>query len=780
MSSAFVPVQALRRESEPAPVQETLRLRISGMHCASCVSRVEEALAGVPGVLAARVNLATQRAEADVSPAAATAELPARLAAAVRAAGYDAFPVTTPVADDRELREREQEERAVRNRFLLAASCGGAVLLVAHIGMLWPGLLPGTPWQQALAQFVLALPVQFVAGWPFLRGLWRGIARRAPDMDTLVGLGTLTAFAYSTFSLLSRPFALDQHMGMTMPDVYFDTSVTIVALILLGRMLESRARSGTSRAMRALLELRPRTALRVRGASEEAVPLDAIQPGDELLVRPGERVPVDGRVRDGRSSVNRALVTGESLPLDVGPGDEVTGGTLNGTGAFRMIAERVGADSLLLQIISQVERAQTTKADVQKLADRIAAVFVPAVIGIALLAFLAWWLAGAGLAAALLKLVAVLIVACPCALGLATPTALVVATGRGAQLGLLARDAGAIERAERVDTVVFDKTGTLTLGALQLTDVVVAGGANERRLLEAAATAESQSEHALALAIVRGARERGVSPRVSQDFGVTPGRGVYALADGRAIAAGTAAMLEEYGVSEAPLAAERARLERAGRTVVAVSEGGELLGLLGLSDTIRPEAAGVVGSLSQRGLETWLITGDNAETAGAVAGAVGIERSRVMAGILPSEKSAAIERLQREGRRVAMVGDGLNDAPALAQADVGLAMASGTDVAMEASAFTLLRGDLTAVPDALRLARRTMQVIRENLFWAFGYNIILIPVAAGVLVPLLSPGAAIGPVLGWQGALHPMLASLAMALSSVSVVTSSLRLRGFE
>jgi Cu+-exporting ATPase len=347
-------------------------------------------------------------------------------------------------------------------------------------------------------------------------------------------------------------------------------------------------------------------------------------------------------------------------------------------------------------------------------------------------------------------------------------------------LGLLARDAGAIERAERVDTIVFDKTGTLTLGAPQLTDLVVAAGASERRLLEAAATAEAQSEHALALAILRGARERGAKPRATEAFGATPGRGVYALAGGQAIAAGTTAMLEEYGVSEAPLASERMRLERAGRTVVGVAEGGELLGLLGLSDALRPEAASVVRGLASQGLQVSMITGDNAEAAAAVASAAGIERARVMAAVLPNEKSAAIERLQREGKRVAMVGDGLNDAPALARADVGLAMASGTDVAMEASAFTLLRGDLTAVPDALRLARRTMQVIRENLLWAFVYNIVLIPVAAGVLVPLLSPGGPIGPVLGWEGALHPMLASLAMALSSVSVVTSSLRLRSFE
>ncbi len=782
--TSFVPLGAIRRESEQSAATETLRLRVSGMHCASCVARVEQAMAGVPGVVVARVNLATQRAEADVTlTGGGGAELNTRLAEAIRGAGYDAFPVTSPVADDRELRERDAEETSVRRRFLLAASCGGAVFVIAHMGMLVPGLLPGTPWQQAVAQFVLALPVQFVAGWPFLKGLVRGVVRRAPDMDTLVGLGTLAAFAYSTWALFFGTGVTSGHAapGMqAMPDVYFDTSVTIVALILLGRMLESRARSGTSRAMRALLELRPRSAIRVRGGLQESVPLDAVSPGDVLLVRPGDRIPVDGRVLDGRSSVNRALVTGEPIPAEVGPGDAVTGGTLNGVGAFQMTAEKVGADSLLMQIVSQVERAQTTKANVQHLADRIAAVFVPAVIAVALVTFGLWLAAGSGASAAILRLVAVLIVACPCALGLATPTALVVATGRGAQMGLLARDAGALERAERVDTVVFDKTGTLTLGAPQLTDVVVAPGADEARLLSAAATAESRSEHPLALAIVRGARERGVEPRAPDDFGATPGLGVYALAGGRAIAVGTGAMLADYGVSEAPLAAERERLEASGRTVVAVAEGGELLGLLALADTLRPEAPAVVRDLTRRGLQVWMITGDHARTAAAVATEAGIQPGRVMAGVLPHQKSAAIERLQHDGRKVAMVGDGLNDAPALARADVGLAMASGTDVAMEASAFTLLRGDLTAVPDALRLARRTLQVIRQNLFWAFAYNVVLIPVAAGALVPLLGPGGAVGPVFGWHGTLHPMLASLAMALSSVSVVTSSLRLRNFR
>ena len=773
MSSSFIPIESIRREGEAAPVVETLRFRVSGMHCASCVARVEQAMMAVPGVTAARVNLATQRAEADV----ARAVNAAALASAIRGAGYDAFPVTSPVVDDREQREREAEARVVRRRFLLAAVCGAGVFVIAHVGMLMPGTLPGTPWQQAFAQFVLALPVQFVAGWPFLRGLVRGVVRRAPDMDTLVGLGTLTAFVYSSVSLF-LPSVVGQMSAM--PDMYFDTSVTIVALILLGRMLESRAKSGTSRAMRALLDLRPRMALRLGASGEETnVPLDSVQAGDELLVRPGERVPADGVVLDGRSSVDRALVTGESVPVEVGPGDPVTGGTLNGHGSFRMRAERVGADSMLMQVVAMVERAQTTKADVQRLADRIAAVFVPMVIGVALVAFAAWWLAGAGFAGALLKLVAVLIVACPCALGLATPTALVVATGRGAQLGILARDARALERAERIDTVVFDKTGTLTRGAPQLTDIFTAPGVLEQRLLVAAATAERRSEHPLAMAVLRGAHERGAEPRDCDDFGTLPGRGVYALSAGRAIAVGTSALLAEFGASDSPLAAERERLEREGRTVIAVAEQGELLGLLGVADTLRPEAPMVVRALRERGLVPWMITGDHARTAAAIATVAGIEPEHVLAGVSPNDKSAAIERLQSQGRRVAMVGDGLNDAPALARADVGLAMASGTDVAMEASAFTLLRGELTAVPDALRLARRTLQVIRQNLFWAFAYNVVLIPVAAGVLVPLLRAGARVGPLFGWQGALHPMLASLAMALSSVSVVTSSLRLKRF-
>jgi len=559
--------------------------------------------------------------------------------------------------------------------------------------------------------------------------------------------------------------------------------VTIVALILLGRLLEARAKAGASQAMRQLLELRPRTARRLRDAADttgEDVPLDAVHAGDLLLVRPGERLPVDGVVVDGRSSVDASLLTGESIALEVGPGSRVTGATQNQGGGFRMRAERVGADSMLMQIVAMVERAQGSKAAVQSFADRVAAVFVPIVIAVALLAFLAGMLSGAGLTPSLLRLVAVLIVACPCALGLATPTALITGTGRGAQLGILVRDARSLEQAAKIDTVLFDKTGTLTRGAPQLTDVVAAPGADQTRLLRAAATAEARSEHPLAAAILRGARERGVEPLAAEDFGAAPGRGVYALAGGRALAVGQSGLLAEYGASDAAVAAEREALEARGRTVVAVADNGECLGLLALADTPRPDAAATVAALRKDGLDVWLVTGDTPRTAAAIAQLVGIAPDRVRSGVLPAGKREAVESLQAGGRRVAMVGDGLNDAPALAQADVGLAMASGTDIAMEASGFTLMRGDLLAVRDALRLSRRTMQVIRQNLFWAFAYNVVLIPVAAGALVPLLGDNVAGGPLWGWRGALHPMLASLAMALSSVSVVTSSLRLRRFR
>ncbi|MBI5710226.1 MAG: copper-translocating P-type ATPase [Candidatus Eisenbacteria bacterium] len=752
----------------------TLELQITGMHCASCVTRVEEALAAVPGVARASVNLATERAAVALARP-VDAE---RLAEAVRAAGYGARAVSGPVADDAMERERAAELRLLQRRFLAAALLSVPVVLLGNFGM--PPLLRGIPMAaQDWIQLAFATPVQLWAGWPFVSGSLLAIRRRTADMNLLVGLGTLTAYLYSVAATVApdlvRGAGGEAH-------VYFDTAAVIVTLILLGRMLESRARASTSSAMRRLLDLRPRTARRVVDGVTAEVPLDQVQPGDVLLVRPGEKVPVDGVVLDGRSSVDASMLTGESLPVDVGAGDRVTGATLNQSGSFRMRAEHVGADSVLMQIVRLVQQAQGSKAEVARLADRVAAVFVPIVISIAIAAFVLWFDFGPAPrhTQALLKAVAVLIIACPCALGLATPTALIVGTGRGAELGVLIRGADALEAADGIATVVFDKTGTLTRGRPALTDVVPAAGVEEPRLLAVAASVEQRSEHPLAEAIVRGARERGVALAEPDDFSAVPGRGVVAVLQGRVVALGSPALLAEQGAALGTLDAERERLERAGRTVIAVAENGAALGLLAVADTIKPDAAATVAAMRRSGLEVWMITGDNARTAEAIAGEAGIGPDRVLSQVLPGEKSAKIAGLQQGGRRVAMVGDGINDAPALAQADLGIAMGGGTDIAMEASGITLVRGDLAGVPVALRLARRTMQVIRQNLFWAFIYNTLGIPVAAGVLYLFLRPGGPVGPLFGWQGTLHPMLASLAMALSSVSVVTSSLRLRGFR
>jgi Cu+-exporting ATPase len=751
-----------------------LDLRIIGMHCAACITRVEAALGSVPGVASATVNLATDRAHVTL---AAPVEVDA-LAAAVRRAGYDARPVAGAGADDRERREREAELAAVRRRFVTAAVLSVPVVVLGMFGMLPP--LARIPVEtRNWIQWGLATPVQFWAGLRFVRAIGRAITRRIADMDLLIGIGTLSAYSFSTAATLF-PDAF-RRAGL-MPDTYFDTAVTIVTLILLGRLLEARARAGTSRAMRRLLDLAPRTASRVRGDATETVPLDQVVPGDLLDVRPGERVPVDGVVIGGRSTIDRSMLTGESLPVEIGVGDPVTGATINLTGAFRMRAEKVGADSMLMQIVRLVEEAQTTKAKVARLADRIAAVFVPIVIAIAVLAFVLWLVLGPEprVAHALLAAVAVLIIACPCSLGLATPTALIVGTGRGAELGVLLRSAQALESAGAIDTIVFDKTGTLTRGRPEVTDLIPVVGVTETELLTLAATAERASEHPLAGAILRAAAERGLAGADTEDFAIVPGQGVIAVAGGRVLALGTPSFLRTQGADPAPLAETRVRLEHEGKSVVGVAADGVLRGWIAVADTLKPDAAATVRTLAALGAEAWMITGDNRATALATARAAGIDERRVIAEVLPTGKADAVSDLAKRGARVAMVGDGINDAPALAAASLGIAMGTGTDVAMEASDVTLVGPELAAVPVALRLARRTMTVIRQNLFWAFAYNALGIPIAAGLLYVFLRPGGPIGPVAGWHGTLDPMLASLAMAMSSVSVVTSSLRLRGFR
>ncbi|HEY3214933.1 MAG TPA: heavy metal translocating P-type ATPase [Candidatus Eisenbacteria bacterium] len=777
----LVPLSQLKRddgtrnrqmaEAHAASTGPTVELRIGGMHCASCVARVEEALGAVPGVAEANVNLATQRAHLRLA-----GEVPFdRLAAAVRAEGYDARPVASD--GDDEQAERAAELAALRRRFTAAALLGAPVVLLGNLGRLPPLAALPEPAQNWI-QLALATPVQLWAGWPFVRGLWIGVRRHAADMNVLIGLGTLVAYLYSlTATVAPRAF----HDAGLDPHVYFDTAVVIVTLVLLGRWLEARARAGTSRAIRRLLDLAPRTARRVAGDGSEDVPLEQIRPGDLLVVRPGEKVPVDGVLVDGRSGIDRSMLTGESLPVEVGPGDRVVGATLNRSGSFRMRAEKVGADSVLMQIVRLVAQAQASKARVARLADRIAAVFVPAVISVAIIAFVLWFDFGPEprLLRPLLMAVAVLIIACPCALGLATPTALMVGTGRGAELGVLIRGAEELEAAERIDAIVFDKTGTLTRGRPELIELVAAPGVTEEHLLEVAAAVERRSEHPLAQAVLSGAQQRGVRVVDPDDFTAVAGRGVVGVIAGRPVMLGTTTLLKEQGIEVGALETERGRLEGEGRTVIAVAEGGVVLGLLAVADTLKPDAAEVVGTLGRQGLEVWMITGDNRRTAAAVARAVGIRPERVLAEVLPDQKSARVQELQSGGRKVAMVGDGINDAPALARADLGIAMGGGTDVAIEASGITLVRGDLGGVALAIRLARRTLQVIRQNLFWAFVYNVLGIPIAAGLLYLLLRPGGPVGPLFGWQGTLNPMLASLAMAASSVSVVMSSLRLRRF-
>ncbi len=751
----------------------TITLNVGGMTCAACVVHVEHALRDVEGVLSANVNLASEQAKVEYLPG--LAALP-DMRHAVSDAGYSVEGVAGDEAShDAERLARTREIAGLRRRTLVASGLGVLIFLGSFRELF--------PWVPSFLQnwytlWALATPVQLWAGWQFYHGAWGGLKHRTANMNTLIAVGTSVAYAFSAAATLF-PDALSVEQADA--KVYFDTAAIIIALILFGRYLEARAKGRTSEAIRKLMGLQPKHATIMRDGAETSVPVEDVVPGDVVVVRPGERLPVDGVVVQGASSIDESMLTGESVPVEKTVDSPVYGATLNGTGSFQLRATRVGAATALAGIIRMVQDAQGSKAPIQRLADVVSGWFVQVVIGIALATFLVWLLAGPSPAYiyALLNMVAVLVIACPCALGLATPTAIMAGTGKGAERGILIRSAESLETAHRVDTVVLDKTGTLTLGRPRVTEISTSG-VSEERLLTLAASAERGSEHPLRDAILAAADERGVSLEDVSDFQAIPGRGIRATVGGEPVALGNLALMRELDGDLNGLEPEEARLSSMGRTPVFVALDGRAVGVIAVADSPRPEAAEVVRALRGMGLDVVMLTGDNRRTAEAIAAQVGIER--VVADVLPGGKATAVRELQQAGATVAMVGDGINDAPALAQANVGIAIGAGADVAMEAADVTLVRDDLHGIAGALDLSRATMRVIRQNLFWAFFYNTALIPVAAGVLYPFFTGDvpAALQPLLGEHGFLNPMMAAAAMALSSFSVVSNSLRLQRYK
>ena len=790
LDSEATPLEALRHSLEDAGYSigtADATLNVGGMTCAACVIHVEHALDNLAGVMDTSVNLATERARVKYIPGLAGVS---DFRDALQESGYQLVSVEGDARNasaELERLSRTEEIRQYRNRCGFAVTAGILLMLGSMHFLPWSEFLYGLklgqwafwPW----ILWALATPVQFWSGWPFYTSGIPALRHGAANMHTLVALGSSVAYGYSAAITLLATLAPDWLAARGIgPEVYFETAALIIGLILLGRFLEARARGRTSEAIRRLIGLQPDTARVVRDGLEVEVQVSDLIPDDVVAVRPGEKVPTDGEVLEGSSSVDESMLTGESMPVEKAPGSLVYGATLNSTGFFRFRVTRVGQDTALAQIIRLVEDAQGSRAPIQRVADRVAAVFVPAVGGVALAAFLFWLLLGPSpaLTYAVLTLVAVLIIACPCALGLATPTAVIVGTGKGAERGILIRSAQALETAFRVDTVVLDKTGTLTQGRPMVTDVLPAGaGLSADELLLLAASVERGSEHPLALAVVEEASHRGIEVDEVADFQALPGQGVTGLVGGRLVLLGSPSLLAEQGIELTGLEETLDRLSSEGKTPVVVALERSVSGVIGLSDLPKADSLVSVARMENMGLQVVMLTGDNRQTAHHVAGKLGI--SRVEAETLPGDKVEVIRRLQDEGRVVAMVGDGINDAPALAQADVGMAMGAGADVAMESADITLMGNDVGDVITALRLSRQTMRAIKQNLFWAFFYNVMLIPVAAGVLFPVFAAAGGVPSGLafffGDQGFLNPVLAALAMAFSSVTVVSNSLRLR---
>jgi Cu+-exporting ATPase len=742
------------------PRLEKVDIFVQGMHCAACVQNVEKALKNVDGVISANVNFATERATVEYL---STQVGLTDLKKVITDAGY------TPLGllDEADGRDVEAEARAIEYRRLKRKLIVSAVLsVVIIVGSMHQGipLLENISEQSMFyALFALVVPVYFWAGFQFHKGFVTSLRHKTADMNTLISVGTSAAFLYS-FAVTFFPDSLAGSRQSL--DVYYDTAAMIITLILFGRLLEARAKGQTSDSIRKLMGLRAKTARVIRNGNEIDIPVEEVQKGDLVLVRPGEKIPVDGVVREGYSSVDESMISGESMPVEKNVGDEVIGATINKTGSFKFETTRIGRETTLAQIVRLIQEAQGSKAPIQRLADRVAGFFVPTVVSIALATFLIWFFVSSeSFVFALLAFVAVLIIACPCALGLATPTAIMVGTGKGAELGVLIKGGESLEAAHKIDIIVFDKTGTLTRGEPVVTDVFPVDGMSEDSILQMAASVERSSEHPLGEAIVNKATEKSLQLQEIQDFKALPGRGVRASFDHKLVLLGNLQLMQDEGVTLSDLGTQLESLSNNGKTSMLVAIDGKAAGIVAVADTLKDGSVEAVRKLQEIGLEVVMLSGDNRQTAEAVAAKAGI--SKVLAQVLPADKASEIKRLQDEGKVVAMVGDGINDAPALAQADIGIAIGTGTDVAMEASDITLIRGDLQGVVSAIEISKQTMRTIRQNLFWAFFYNSMGIPIAAGILYP------------AWGILLDPMYAAGAMALSSVSVISNSLRLRRF-
>jgi P-type Cu+ transporter len=722
---------------------QRINLQISGMHCASCATLINRSLLRTPGVQEANVNYATAKASVSFDEEALKQS---KLIEIVRSKGYDAFVQTGDDSDSgRHERIQRQEIEQLQLLFMISLIFTIPIFVIAMV-LMWLGIM--VPYRDFLL-FALATPVQFIVGAQFYRGAWVALRNRSANMDTLIALGTSAAYCFSVYAIFLNP-GLEQ---------YFEASSILITLVIMGKLLEARSKGRTSDALKKLIGLSPKNATVIRDRKEIVVAIDDVLVGDILLVRPGEKIPVDGLITEGASAVDESMVTGESIPVEKAKGNAVIGGTINKHGSFRFKATKVGANTTLSQIIRLIEDAQGRKAPIQRFADVVSAYFVPIVLLISLITFGVWMAFGVTFSFALLSAVSVLVIACPCALGLATPTAIMVGTGIGAKHGILIKGGDALEAAEKVNAVVFDKTGTITTGKPQVTDIVSLGRLPEKRLLQIAASIEKSSEHPLAEAIVVKAEEDKVTLQKISKFRAVPGKGVTAAIEKTTYLFGNRRMHSSVQVS---IGKQIEALEGQGKTVMILADKKRVLGLVAVADTIKPTSKEAVQRLQALGIRTYLLTGDNERTARAIAGQAGIQQ--VFAEVLPEDKAKHVKELQKSGR-VIMVGDGINDAPALAQADIGIAMGSGTDVAMETGTIVLMRNDLVDVSRAIRLSRATMGKIRQNMFWALFYNVLGIPIAAGVLYPFT----------GWT--LSPIIAGGAMALSSVSVVTNSLLLK---